>query len=48
MNYELHKTTKDGYDTIATLANLVRELESVTLDNMIGKHEINITIKKID
>lgn len=48
MNYELHKTTEDGYDTIATLANLVRELSSVTIDKMVGKHVIDITIKKID
>ena len=47
MNYELHKTT-EGIDTILTLVNALRELESVTIDKMVGKYEIDITIKKID
>lgn len=47
MNYELHKTTEEGYDTIVTLAKLVHELGSVTIDEAVGKHVIDITIKKI-
>lgn len=47
MNYELHKTT-DGNDTILTIAEALRELGSITIDKMVGKHVIDITIKKID
>lgn len=48
MNYELHKTTTDGNDTILTIAKVLRELGSITIDKMACKHEIDITIKKID
>lgn len=47
MRYELHKTT-DGNDTILTIAEVLQQLGSITIDKMVGKHVIDISIKKIE